>query len=317
MGLIREWGSVDLEFGYGYGYAWKTELDEILPRSWGPRPIERQVGAARLLNAVHVASQDKQALTQLLLPIVTRDDSGERILRRRRADWTIEGLHLTHGEKDESVYKLAKIVDRREKKRGFVYTRAELAQYLEAVLLSSMPQVEKDAFLAAMLHVRPFVREVNDYRPGYGGKNDLRQEAGMRITLPTGVGFELLDDGELRLLGENDPEQADLRPIDAVFFMALIDSGRLPMSAMDAFYQFDERPNGLTLHVHVKRFPGHASEVKMDFLAPPLNMSDFPSLYAAFLLSRDRRLSDHMRSRLRWLFESDVKPQVETHIYAS
>lgn len=315
MDLIGDWRSVNLHFGLAYG--WTAELDEMRGRYWGSRSIEREIGAVRLLNELRVASQDKWALTQLMLPIVSTDDSGKYVLRRRRADWKIEGLHLTHDEKDEKKYRLSEIVHRSEKKRDFTYTRGELAQYLEAFLLSSFPHSQKTAIVDAMLQIRPFDRQVGDYRPGLGGRNDVRRERGKKITLPTGKGFELFEDGEIRVVGEDDPKAAGLEAIDAVFFMALVDAGRLPKEAMDAFYQFEERPNGILFRVNVKRGHWHKDVFLVDFSKPFEEMHSLPSLYAAFLLSRDRRLSEGVRSRVRWHFESSAKIAVVERVYSS
>ncbi len=306
MDLIPAESEPDLWLDFGLANDWRAPVKGELLNSNGFACAEEMIGGARLLEGLNVSFGDRHVLTQLMLPIVVRSETGEYVFRRRKPNGEIGRVSRYTYEKAE--YALSEIVRASGWPRPHQY-RYEYARYLEAVLLSSLPQAEKERFVGALLRVKVGERPVQDYRPGYGGKNDVRLEEVIWIALPTGEKLEIVDGRELRVkeyrryeeYDEDDREEEYATPTDAVFLMALAERGTIPVSALDAIYRVREQGNRLSVHV-IYPYP-QATPITLDFSKPFNRYMNLPAIYAAFLLTRDPRISEGMRLRLRRYFE--------------
>jgi hypothetical protein len=95
---------------------------------------------------------------------------------------------------------------------------------------------------------------------------------------------------------------------DVVFVIALVEQGRLPVEALDSIYTVEVVGNMLFLG------NTHTGDQRTSInLSDPFNKKiDISPIYLSFLLTRDPRISDQDRKRLRQYFGNSINLKVTT-----
>ena len=175
---------------------------------------------------------------------------------------------------------------------------------METVINSEIPEAEKNAFVDALLRTSNFDENIIYDRPPYAGGSYSQREKGIRITLPTGASMRI-DATSNQLKADSDRQTYYIQESDVVFIMALVERGRLPPEALNSVYRVTISETNVSLSESLLR-----RGLSIDMTQPFDKTINFSPLYLSLLLTRDPRISESDRQRLRQYFGNNINLEV-------